>query len=56
MVKLRDFLRLQVNKANNQKRLEVRSKKLKESNLRIDDILDLEMEDKFSRKWQRLRS
>jgi len=49
MAKLKDFVKCFKNRANNQKLLIVRSKKLKEFDINLEDLLDTHIKRKLKR-------
>jgi len=49
MTKLKDFVKCFRNKANNQHMLTIRSRKLKEFDIKLDDLLDIDIKKKLKR-------
>lgn len=51
MVKLKDLFNKKVNKRNNQESLDVKKKVFKENNLKVEDILDIDIKPKEKFEW-----
>ena len=50
-MKLKDFLNKKVNSANQQISFDIKKKKLKEFDMDIDDILDMDLIKKVKKTW-----